>query len=404
VNHEHSSPRMLLVSRESSALAPLWGVSKLNSWQLDIASSGLEAVEHLESGPSPDLVLVDLTPGDKDGLHTLRWLRRTRPELSVILLSEPGEDEQMREAERLGMHDCVMKPCQEPELERAIKAHLNGHQGHTELEPADELDQMIANLSLLSDDPAIQKLRTRAEQLAQLDVPVLLLGENSNSKGLIARLIHKMSTRCAAEFVKLNCAALSPELLEQELFGYDWSGLAGGARRKTGKLEQCDGGTLLLDELAQMPVSLQSRVLQVMDSRQFVLPGSETVVSANVRIVAAVNLDAEKAIAENKLSEDLYYRLSASSVYVPPLKELHKQTVADAGYGLKSLVRDAKGEAEKKAIAVALEETHWNRKAAARLLRISYRALLYKIQQYQMSPPNAYLSPNLLLQNGAKEN
>lgn len=404
MNNGSASARMLLVSRESSALGPLWDVSKLNCWELEIASSGWEALERLELGPSPDLVLLDMTPADADGLHTLRWLRRTRPELSVILLSDPGENEQMEEAARLGTQGCLMKPCHELELEKTIKLQLSARNAHHDAaEGADEVSRIVASLALVSDDSAVQKLRARAEQLAQLDVPVLLLGESGNSKEVVARLIHKLSARSGSEFLKVNCGHYSPELLEYELFGSERNGFSGSLRRKQGKLELCHGGTILLDELAEMPVSLQAKILQLLGHKQFLRPGVETVVQTDVRVLAAVNVDVEKALAEKKLSDDLYYRLSPFTVYVPPMKELRKQTIQNSAYGLKSLARSAKGEAEKKAIAQALEETNWNRKAAARVLRISYRALLYKIQQYEMTPPELPSVPKAFVQGGSTD-
>ena len=402
MNNAKSSARILLVGRESFDVNPLWSLSKLNSWQLEIASSGLEVVERLDSELPVDLVLLEISSLNADGLHILRWLHRTHPELSVILLLDQADEEKIMEASPFGVHDRLIKPYRESELDRTIKLHLSARYAHYEAEIYDD-DQIDSDLSLISGDPAIQKLRTRAEQLAQLDVPVLLLGEGRNSKEVVARLIHKLSARSGFEFLKVNCGDFAPDVLRRELFGYQRRNISGGLQLKEGKFALCNGGTMLLDELAEMPVSLQSEILQFLESNQSLHPGNGSKPEIDVRVIAAVNVDVEKALAEKKLSEDLYYRLSGFTLYVPRLKEVRKHSNGEDPHGLKSLVRTAKGEAEKKAITVALEETRWNRKAAARLLRISYRALLYKIQEYEMRPPDAYIS-RLAPVNGYKGN
>jgi len=369
----------------------LWGASKLNSWQLEIASSGLEVLERLEMAPSPDLVLLDVSQGHNDSPYTLRWLRRTHPGLSVILLTDSADNQVIWQGVYLGGTDPLIKSCDELELVRAIKVHLSRH-ANLVIDSFGEVDQLSANLSLVSDDPAIEKLRTRAEQLAQLDCPVLLLGE-SHGKELVARLIHKVSARRDAEFLKVKCTGSAPDVLERELFGYDNAYSSGTLSRRRGKFEQCKGGSLFLDELAAMPIILQQQVLTIVRKNQFVSSGTAATLDVDVRVLAAVNVEVEKALAERMLSEDLFYRLSPFTVYVPPLPELKKQNIVDDANGLKSLVKNLKGEAEKKAIAEALEETRWNRKAAARLLQISYRGLLYKIREYEMRPPDACMSP-----------
>jgi transcriptional regulator with PAS, ATPase and Fis domain len=319
----------------------------------------------------------------------------------------------------------------------------------------------------------MRKLRAQAELLAQVNVPVLIVGESGSGKGAIARLIHELSVRSNFQFLKLNCAALPGELLESELFGYERGAFNGASRSKAGKLELCEKGTIHLDEIAEMPTNLQAKLLHVLQDKQFFRSGGESLIDVDVRILASTSLNIEHALAAKKLREDLYYRMSAFTVQVPPLRErideiplllghfmrqLAKHygmaprslspavldvcqnhswpgnlrelenfvkrylVIGDEGLALgelqrkaepqngnaalrealnagaspepeehtsslKSLVQNAKGAAERNAITAALEETRWNRKAAARLLKVSYRTLLYKIEQYHMSPP-----------------
>ena len=473
------SARMLVVSRDPSALQQLLSIGKTNSWRLQTAESGWEALEWVQSEVHPELLLLDLARGDADGIRTLRWLRRVRPDIPIILLSYSDDVEQKQEATRLGAQDYLVRPLHPRQLETAIRRHLNQHNQQIEVAVMDEsIEQISDDTFFVSASPAMRKLRAQAELLAQVNVPVLIVGESGSGKGVVARLIHKLSVRSDFQFVKLNCVALPGELLESELFGYERGAFTGALRSKPGKLELCEKGTILLDEISEMPTSLQAKLLHVLQDGQFFRLGGESPLDVDVRILASTHINLEHALAAGKLREDLYYRMSAFTVHVPPLRQrtdeiplllghfmrqlakhygLPPRTVSPAvldvcqhyswpgnlrelenfvkrclvigdegaaleelerkaeplnGNGelvgakkavasaepeerassLKSLVQVAKGAAERNAITAALEETRWNRKAAARLLKVSYRTLLYKIEQYHMSPP-AYVSP-----------
>lgn len=475
IDNELASARVLLVSREPSELRGFWSIGEANAWQLEIASNGWEALDRVQSGSGLDLVLLDLAPGDADGLHTLRWLRRVRPNLPIILLSSADDIREKLEAIRSGAQDYLSKPLQLEQLEAVIRRHLdmtaNDPDGE---EVGEEIEQIDDELFFVAACPAMRKLRSQAELLAQVNVPLLILGESGSGKETVARLIHKLSVRSSFRFLKVNCSALPGDLLESELFGYERSTSNGAARPKTGKLDLCDRGTIFLNAITEMPQELQAKLLHLLQDKQSPKAGHEPASKSDVRIVAATNISVEQALAHQKLREDLYYRLSGFTIHVPPLRQRRdeiplllgyfmnrlarrydlpsrsfSQVVLDAcqsyswpknlkemenfvkrylvngdesqaigeldqphgfssdedagfeydesagsmeladsdsPHSLKSFVQSVKGEAEKNAIANALETTHWNRKAAARLLGVSYRTLLYKIQQYQMRP------------------
>jgi len=477
----------------------LWLIGEANSWQLETVASGWEALEFVQAGVTPDLLLLDLPRGDTDSLHILRWVRRLRPNLPIILLCYPDDAERKNEAIRLGAQGYLVRPIEDEHLESVIRGQLSSEANHVEVELASEdIEQVSDDAFFVGASPIMRKLRAQAELLAQANVPVLILGENGSGKDTAARLIHKLSVRSGFKFLKVNCAALPGDLLETELFGYERSDSAGSMRSKPGKLELCEKGTVLLDEITEMPTSVQSKVLQVLQKKQFFRPGSGAAVDVDVRILGATSADIERALSEKKLREDLYYRLSAFTVQAPPLrqrkdeipillrhfmhhlakhyglpprtfspavldachayswpgnlreleefvkrylvmgdKELvfataksdHKPGNGKPGNGhametseparkahdddgngegsatpnsLKSLVQSVRCEAERSAIATALEKTGWNRKAAARLLRVSYRTLLYKIEQYHMSSSEAY--PSAFPTNGFRGN
>lgn len=475
MNHKSSTTaRLLVVSQGSTLLGPLVSMAETNSWQIDSANSGWGAIERVEAGITPDLLILDAPLGDSDGLHFLRWLRRLRPQLPIILICEPDDAAKKEEAIRLGARDCLFRPLNDEELEGIIWRHLpaNGNKAEADI-TSDDVERMGGDTFFVGASQVMRKLRAQAAALAASDFPVLILGERGSGKRTTARLIHQLSVRSGFEFAAVNCAALPGDLLENELFGYERSGSA--AMATAGKLEACEKGTLVLDEITEMPMGLQAKLLQVVQSKRFLRPGTGTPVQVNVRILATSTINVEPAVSDKRLREDLYYSLSAYTIHVPPLRERreevpillhhfmrqnakhyglsarnfppavleacqahawpgnlqemetfvkrylltgHKDEHADSRIGsgertqedaptlpgagspfsssnqfgadaagsesLRSLLQNVRLEAERNAIAAALRTTGWNRKAAARLLKVSYRTLLYKIEQYQM--------------------
>ncbi len=464
--------RLLVVSREPSVLRPLWSIGESNSWRLETAGTGWEALERIQAGSSPDLVLLELPRGDGDSLHVLRWLRRLRPELPIVLLSQAEDLAREKEAIRMGAQDFLVQPFEEKQLELVINRLLAASQHNETGFGSEDIEQLDDDNFFVGASPVMQKLRAQAELLAQSNVPVLILGEPGSGRDTTAHLIHTKSVRSGFRFLKVNCAALPEDLLDKELFGQREN----GHPSSPGKLELCDRGTLFLDDISEMPLAVQEKLLRVMQEKQFVK--HNTAVDVDVRILASTDMNIERALSEKRLREDLYYRLSAFTVHVPSLRQrkdeiqfllqhfMHKlsrhyglptrefsSSVRDAcqqyawpgnlkqleafvkrylmigdedlsfgEYGnrennsarhtiskpryeaeesaslnksLKTLINDVKTEAERNAIAAALEKTGWNRKAAARLLKVSYRTMLYKIEQYQMSSGEPYLSSYL---------
>ena len=464
--------RLLVVSREPSILRPLWSIGESNAWHLETAGSGWEAMERVQSGLAPHVLLLDLPRGDGDGLHILRWLRRLRPELPIILISYPEDSTHEREALRLGAKDFLVRPFHEGQLESAIRRHLTLTRDRTSF-TSEDIEQLSDDTFFVGTSTVMQTLRSQAELLAQANVPVLIVGEVGSGRETVARLIHKLSVRSGFRFMKVNCGALPGDLLERELFGRGATILEDNSQADRGKFELCDKGTIFFDEIDRMSIDLQEKLLHVMQTKQLAKTGADHGVDVDVRVLATTCANIEKALAEETLLEDLYYRLSAFTVHVPPLRQrkdeipfllqhfMHKlarhyglpsrvlsPAVLEASQryswpgnvrelenfvkrylmigdvdltlgwsdaegvngtetleirktaigrdsedespvpkSLKSLIDNVKCEAERSAIAAALDKTGWNRKAAARLLRVSYRTILYKIEQYHMRLP-----------------
>ncbi|MGA7908111.1 MAG: sigma-54 dependent transcriptional regulator [Candidatus Sulfotelmatobacter sp.] len=476
--------RLLVVSREPAVLRPLWSIAESNAWHVETAGSGWEAMERVQSGVAPHLLLLDLPRGDADGLHVLRWLRRLRPDLPVVVLCHAEDAGRKTEAMRLGAHDVLEQPFPEDQLEFRIRRHLTVSRPKVEAGIASEDVELLGGQEcFIGAGPLMQKLRAQAELLAQADVPVLILGEKGSGKDTIAHLIHKFSIRSGFKFMKVNCAAMPGDLLEAELFGSENGSAAGGGRSGAGKFQAAEKGTILLDEITEMPDGLQARLLSRLQDQHLESSVREGAIRPGARILTTTSASVERALAEKKLREDLYYRLSAFTVLVPPLRQrkeeirvllryfmyklakhyglpprefsgsvlescqhyswpgnlrqleaFTKRYLAtgdnnlsleelrsdlrgggDPGYAavvppgvlreggeagaelsgprsLKSLIQSVKCEAERNAIRAALEKTGWNRKAAARLLKVSYRTLLYKIEQYQMNSDEPFFA------------
>jgi two-component system, NtrC family, response regulator AtoC len=322
----NTSENILVVDDEPGMLRYLQTLLEVDSYHVSTATSGPEALACVQRQPSHDLVLLDLLMPDLDGLQTLERLRQVRPGLKVVMLSCVSDTRKVVQAIRLGAHDYLTKPFQKAELDAVLDHCLHSR---TALAPCDgqsgEVEELSDDLYFVAASPAMRKIREQVSQVANVNVPVLIVGESGTGKEVVARLIHKLSPRAHRTFLKVNCAALPADLLESELFGYEPGAFTGATRSKPGKFELCDKGTFLLDEIGEMPPVLQAKLLHVLQDQQFSRLGSRSMVSIDVRILAATNIDIQQAIAAKKLREDLYYRLNAFTVHVPPLRERREE-------------------------------------------------------------------------------
>jgi two-component system response regulator AtoC len=321
-----TSGNILVVDDEPGMLRYLQTLLEVDSYRVSTASSGAEALACVQREPAPDLVLLDLLMPDLDGLETLERLRQARPGLKVVMLSCVSDTRKVVQAIHLGAHDYLTKPFQKAELDAVLDHCLHNRAALT---PSDgqsgEVEELSDDLFFVAASPAMRKIREQVGQVANVNVPVLILGESGTGKEVVAHLIHKLSPRSDRTFLKVNCAALPADLLESELFGYEPGAFTGATRSKPGKFEQCDKGTFLLDEIGEMPPVLQAKLLHVLQDQQFSRLGSRSMVTIDVRILAATNIDIQQAIAAKKLREDLYYRLNAFTVHVPPLRERREE-------------------------------------------------------------------------------
>jgi DNA-binding NtrC family response regulator len=322
-----AAPHILVVGDEPATLHSVNSLLAGNSYNTEAVAFGAPAVARIYRNPLPDLVLLELGNGPGEGLQTLQRFLQLRPDLKVVVLSKVGDSRQVVEAIRIGAHDYITFPPREFELLQLLKRYVNTDwesDSHTK----ESVEEVGGEHSFISASPIMQKVRLQAELLANIDVPVLILGESGTGKEVVAHLIHKLSARSDQRLLKINCAAVPGELLESELFGYERGAFTGATRTKAGKFELCDKGTILLDEVAEMPANLQAKLLQVLQDKQFFHLGGEATIEVDVRILAATNVDIPQAMVERRFREDLYYRLSAFTIFLPPLRERREEIPA----------------------------------------------------------------------------
>ncbi|HSB18309.1 MAG TPA: sigma-54 dependent transcriptional regulator [Bryobacteraceae bacterium] len=270
-----------------------------------------------------DLVVADMKLPDGDGLAVLRWWMENMPETPVIMITAFGTIASAVEAMKLGAVDYLGKPLSSPdELRLLVRKALDQRQlaGNYALLREEEADRFSCG-NLVADDPRMERVLELTRRVAPTDTTVLISGESGTGKELIARCIHKNSPRAEKIFVAVNCAALSPSLIESELFGHEKGSFTGAAGQHLGRFERAHAGTLFLDEIGELDGNLQAKLLRVLQEKTFERVGGTREIAVDVRVIAATNRNLRQSVADGKFREDLYYRLNTFPIEVPPLRE-----------------------------------------------------------------------------------
>jgi len=436
---------------------------KCLGYSVELAQDGNEVLACLQSSRSDIVaILLDVMMPNRDGIDTLREIRRIDASLPVIIVSGASSTLNVVTAMKSGATDFLCKPVAHEDLRKAVAKALEIKGG--ECVPPSRTSAPVTK-SLLGKNPRMKEIYALVGQIGWSEAPVLIQGETGSGKEVIARELHAQSPRANKVFLKLNCAALPSELVESELFGYERGAFTGAFQKKAGMFEMANGGTIFLDEIGDMDVRLQAKLLQVLQDHEFQRIGGKETVKVDVRVLSATHRDLEKAILDRTFREDLYYRLNVINLQLPALRDrkddlmalteflLKKHavpgtilptlsaelkhammtyhwpgnvrelenfarkmlifrdsdllaeffdkatrksvmsapvpqiqvqaTLPDVGGGspIFERVTKAKQQAETDAILAALNSTRWNRKQAAALLKIDYKALLYKMKK-----------------------
>ena len=311
-------PAVLVVDDEEAIRNSLRMILEYEGYRFVGAASGREGLKAVES-ERPDLVLLDIKMPRMDGLEVLPLLRAEHPDLPVIVISGHGTIQTAVEAIRAGAADFLEKPLTREVVLHRLKTALESRKLRQEVDALrlryDERYRMIG------ESQALAPVRESIARAAPTRASVLITGESGVGKELVARAIHRNSPRKEAPFIRVNCAAIPEELIESELFGHEKGSFTGASRDQTGKFVQADGGTIFLDEVGDMSLKTQAKVLRVLQDGEVEPVGAAKPFTVDVRVIAATNHDLEAAIANGQFREDLYYRLNVVPIHVPPLRE-----------------------------------------------------------------------------------
>jgi len=311
-------PTILIVDDEPSIVQSLSGLLTDEDFEVTTAGNGYEALQQIETN-APDLVLLDIWMPGIDGLETLQEIKKTHPHTHVIMITGHGTIETAVQATKLGAFDFIEKPLSIDKVIVAINNALNFRR--LEEENRYLRKKTIEKHSITGNSESAKALMENITTVAPTDSWVLIKGENGTGKELVARTIHNFSQRAAKPLIDVNCAAIPEELIESELFGHEKGAFASAKTKKIGKFELADGGTIFLDEIGDMSLKTQAKILRVLQEKQFQRVGSSRTLEVNVRVIAATNKNLEEEIRAGNFREDLYYRLNVVPIEVPPLRE-----------------------------------------------------------------------------------
>jgi nitrogen regulation protein NR(I) len=353
--------KLLLIDDEADVQYSFRRIFDSPDIELFTASSGEEGLQLIPK-VKPDLVLMDIRMGGITGMETLRRIRQMDTKLLVILMTAYGTTQTAIEAMKLGAYDYLLKPFDVPKLKDIV---------YNALKAARDMKQVVSYQPLLETEDYEQGVVGRSEvmqqvfkligQVAATDATALITGESGTGKELVARAIYHHGIRNTQPFLAVNCAAIPEQLLESELFGHERGSFTGATNQRIGKFEQCNNGTIFLDEIGDMTPPTQTKILRVLQSGTFERVGGNQPIKVNVRVIAATNKPLEQAVAARQFREDLFYRLNVVRIQIPPLRDRREDIPLLVNYFLRKIAKeqDRPPKSIASAAGKALEKYHW---------------------------------------------
>jgi DNA-binding NtrC family response regulator len=326
--------QVLLVDDEPNILATVRICLEDAGFAVEATSDPEEALRAVRER-SFDIAFFDLKMQPVDGMHLLREVRARRPETTVVLMTAHGSIATAVEAIKLGAFDYLQKPFEFSELQLFAEKVLEHHRLRSEVRRLrEEVGRSAEAGAIVTESPAVRAVVDLALKVAPSSITVLIEGESGTGKELLARLIHRSGPRADKPFVQVHCAALPESLLESELFGHVKGAFTGALKDRQGRFEAAEGGTVFLDEIGEIPVAVQVKLLRVLQSREFERVGESETRKVDVRVIAATNRDLEEAVRNGGFREDLFYRLNAVRLTLPPLRDRTEDIPLLAGHFL----------------------------------------------------------------------
>jgi two-component system nitrogen regulation response regulator NtrX len=311
-------PSLLIVDDEPSILQSLGGLLSDEGFEVTTAVNGYEALKIIDV-ESPDLVLLDIWMPGIDGIETLKEIKKENPNIQVIIITGHGTIETAVRATKLGAYDLIEKPLSIDKVIVAINNALNFRR--LEEENKYLRKKTIEKNSINGDSPKTLELKMNIAKAAPTDTWILINGENGTGKELVARMIHHLSPRAEHPLIDVSCAAIPEDLIESELFGHEKGAIAGATTKKIGKFELASLGTIFLDEIGDMSLKTQAKILRVLQEQKIQRVGGSRTISVDVRVIAASNKNLEAEIEKGNFREELFYRLNVLPIEVPPLRQ-----------------------------------------------------------------------------------
>jgi two-component system nitrogen regulation response regulator GlnG len=353
--------KLLLIDDEADVQYSFRRILDSPEIELVTASSGEEGLKLIPK-IAPDLVIMDVRMGGLGGLETLRRMRQSDPKLPVIMMTAYGTTQTAIEAMKLGAYDYLLKPFDIPKLKQIVAAAFKASRDMKQVvsyQPLLESEDF--DLGIIGRSEAMQSVFKLIGQLAASDATALITGESGTGKELVARAIYHHSRRSDRPFLAINCAAIPENLLESELFGHEKGAFTGASAQRIGKFEQCDKGTIFLDEIGDMSPATQTKILRVLQSGTFERVGGNQSIKVDVRIIAATNKPLERAVASREFREDLFYRLNVVRIHLPPLRDRAEDIRLLVDYFLKKFAQNRSH--PQRSISSdaleAMEQYHW---------------------------------------------
>lgn len=314
-------PDILLIEDDEIMRVTVSDYLGKKGWPVSIASDGFEGSE-LVKKKDFDIVICDMRLPKKNGLELLKEIKEYSPDSEVIMITAYGKIEDAVEAMRLGACDYITKPFSLDELVMRIERVMEHHKlkmGYHLLQ--ESVKERYSLQNLIGKSKKMQGIFNIIERVSKIDSNIIIFGESGTGKGTVAKVIHQISNRASKPFVKVSCAALTETLLESELFGHEKGAFTGAIRKRYGRFELANGGTIFLDEVGDIPLSIQVKLLRVIQEHEFERVGGEETIKVDVRLISATKKDLEKAVEDGNFREDLYYRLKVIPIYLPTLRE-----------------------------------------------------------------------------------